>query len=133
MITTFAVVYCQPTPDHDFTVPIKVVSIIYPDGTVQTTALPVGTAVTWTNLAGKPIAFPPVAHTHDYNTDVTGKPGTIELQEAISALPGVVLTRLTTVQINALTPVEGTEVYDLTLHVKKYWNGTIWKIVSTTN
>ncbi len=38
--------------------------------------------------------------------------------------------RMTTTQKNALTPVEGMEVYDLTLHAKCFYNGSAWKTVS---
>lgn len=38
---------------------------------------------------------------------------------------------LTTTAINALTGVEGMTVYDKTLHVWKYYNGTVWKTITT--
>jgi hypothetical protein len=100
---------------------------------------------TWAEITGKPTTFTPAAHNHDLlyklisyvptYAEITGKPGEIELQLAISQLKGIIPTRYTTAQINAFTlPIEeGLEVYDLTLHVKKYWNGTIWKIIITAN
>lgn len=39
---------------------------------------------------------------------------------------------LTTTAINALTAVEGMTVYDKTLHVWKYYNGTAWKTITAT-
>ena len=57
---------------------------------------------------------------------------TISLQTAISELPVILPPHLTTTEINALTGVvEGTFVYDSVLHVFKYYNGTVWKTIST--
>ena len=51
-----------------------------------------------------------------------------------STFKGVLFPRLTTSQVGAISlPVEGLWLYDSTLHAYKYWNGTIWKIVATTN
>ena len=47
--------------------------------------------------------------------------------EVSSTTQGVLLPRMTTTQKNAISsPVEGLEVYDLTLHQKSYYNGTTW-------
>lgn len=44
-----------------------------------------------------------------------------------STTQGVLLPRMTTAQKNAIiNPAEGLEVYDLTLHQKSYYNGTVW-------
>ena len=135
LITTFAVA-CGQKADDTFD---KVMTFNYgfrfsPTGQIYTSLPSVGSTY-WNDVLSKPLTFPPIAHTHDYDIDLTNKPGTIELQTAISQLWGFLPPRYTTVQINAFTlPIEeGLEVYDLTLHVKKYWNGTIWKIFPTTN
>jgi hypothetical protein len=97
---------------------------------------------TWANLTGKPLTFPPATHNHDllYKpiayvptwTEITGKPVEEELSVAIPALPGIDIPKLTTIQINALvSPVEGKLVYDITLKVMKFWNGTVWKTIIT--
>jgi len=117
--------------------------------------------VTWDAITGKPTLFPPSAHTHDllyrpltwvptwndvsgkplfhavaisgsYN-DLKDKPVTMELSEAIPALPGLDLPRLTQTQINALTPVEGKMIWNLTDHVLQIYNGTKWVIYPTAN
>jgi hypothetical protein len=104
---------------------------------------PISYVPTWAEITGKPTLFSgsypdltnkPTLFSGSY-TDLTNKPGEIELQTAISSLKGLLPPRYTTEQINAFTlPIEeGLEVYDLTLHVKKYWNGSVWKIVITGN
>jgi hypothetical protein len=127
------------------------------NGVIQTLPYTGGATsqVEWLSILNKPLSFPPETHSHAYKplsyipsweeilgkptffsgsyTDLTDKPSEIELQDAISQLPGIIIPKLTTIQINALTPIEGLEVYDLTLHVKKYYNGTIWKIYITGN
>lgn len=40
-------------------------------------------------------------------------------------------TGLSTTTINALTAAEGMTVYDNTLHVWKFYNGTVWKTITT--
>ena len=106
-----------------------------PAGQIQTVPfMGTSTNVTWESIIGKPSTFPPSAHTHPYS-EITNKPNTVQLQTAISSMRGLLPPRYTTAQINAFTPPieEGLEVYDLTLHVKKYWNGSQWKIVITGN
>ena len=47
--------------------------------------------------------------------------------EISSTTQGFLPPRMTTTQKNTIaTPLEGLEVYDLTLHQKSYYNGTIW-------
>ena len=136
---------CQ---DHDFKVPISVISIQYPDGTIQRTASgtgivdwasitnkpnfvalykPIGYVPTWAEITGKPVLF-----SGNYQ-DLTNKPSEIDLQAAIQTLPGLQPPRLTQAQINALTPIEGIIVYNLTTHLMQYWNGSIWKIYTSVN
>ena len=53
-----------------------------------------------------------------------------------STSQGVLFPRLTTAQIGAITlPADGLYVYDISLHVHKYYNASTstWKIVATTN
>lgn len=133
---------CCQTPDHDFKVPIKVISIQYPDGTIQTTAGGTG-IVDWASVTNKPTTFPPSVHNHDalYKpisyvppwAEITNKPAEIDLQAAILTLQGLAIPRLTTVQINALTPSEGILVWDTTLKVMKVGSGTAWKVLITAN
>lgn len=52
--------------------------------------------------------------------------GTASALEIISTTKGFLPPRMTTTQRNAITPVEGLEVYDLTLHGKFLYNGTTW-------
>lgn len=53
--------------------------------------------------------------------------GTNAAIEVSSTTQGVLFPRMTTTQKLAISsPVEGTEVYDLTLHQKSYYNGTVW-------
>lgn len=134
--------------------------IIFPDGTSMIT-IPTGTgSVTWDAILSKPLTFPPSVHNHDllYKAityvpawaeitgkpdffsgnykDLTNKPDSIELGKALQQMRGIIPPRYTTAQIEALVPTaeeEGLEVYDITLHVKKYWNGNLWKIVITSN
>ena len=57
---------------------------------------------------------------------------TITLQDAMKQSTYLPLPHLTTTQINALTGVwEGAEVWDVTLHKRKQYNGTIWEIITT--
>jgi lysophospholipase L1-like esterase len=55
---------------------------------------------------------------------VTMTAGTIFQVE--STTKAVMLPRMSTAQKNAITAVEGMEVYDLTLHQKSYYNGSAW-------
>lgn len=95
---------------------------------------PVSWVPSWTDVSGKPI-FHAVAISGSYN-DLTDKPATMELAEALAALPGWKLPKLTQAQINAITPtpeLEGTVLWNLTDHVLQIYNGTKWLIYPTTN
>ena len=49
-----------------------------------------------------------------------------------SVTKGLACPRMTTTQRNAIvTPDEGIEIYNLTSHAKEYFNGTIWKTITT--
>lgn len=49
-----------------------------------------------------------------------------------STSQGVLIPRMTTAQKNAIvSPAEGLQVYDLTLHAICFYNGTVWKTVMT--
>ena len=161
LLVTFAVA-CGQKADDTFQKPIYFPQGIYigTDPILHLTWSTGGQTVTWLTLTGKPAVFPPdltvtnplykpigYVPTWDELTgkpslfsgsyiDLTNKPGEIELGIAISQMRGIIPPRYTTSQIEALVPTaaeEGLEVYDLTLHVKKYWNGTIWKILPTAN
>lgn len=57
----------------------------------------------------------------------TSTPNASAKLDVSSTTQGVLLPRMTTTQKNAISsPVEGLEVYDLTLHQKSYYNGTTW-------
>lgn len=127
LVTLYA---CGQTPDHDFKVPIKVVSIIFPDGSSMNTALQVGVATTWDSLAGKPLTFSPAVHSHSYN-DLTDKPEEVQLSEAV--LQVVLFEVLTQVQINALTPVKGKVIINSTTNCMQWYDGTKWRIFAMTN
>ena len=64
---------------------LSTMKITFPDGTSMNTALTGGTTY-WNDVLSKPLLFPPIAHCHDYAIDLTNKPGTIELAEAIEQL-----------------------------------------------
>ena len=54
-------------------------------------------------------------------------PNASSILDITSTTKGVLLPRMTTTQINAIAaPVEGLEVYDTTLDLKYYYNGTVW-------
>lgn len=55
-----------------------------------------------------------------------GLSGTVAALELVSTTKGFLSTRMTTTQRNAITPVEGLSVYDLTLHKNAQYNGTTW-------
>ncbi len=62
----------------------------------------------------------------------TANPDASAHLEVSSTIRGVLLPRMTTAQKNAISnPVEGLEVYDLTLHQKSYYNGTGWVSLTT--
>jgi hypothetical protein len=122
---------CQE-PDHNFTIPISVVKINFPDGTSIESASGIGFDGNYSSLMGVPTTFTPSLHSHFYN-DLIDKPGEIELTEALQQLRIPVIPCLTTIQINALTPILGLLVCDTTLGVLKMGTGKTWKILATTN
>ena len=105
--------------------------IKFGDGSIQLTAPAAGQTVTWETLTGKPSTFAPAAHTHDYK-DISGIPET-DLLSAIASLQVLIIPKLTTEQITALTPTAGSLVYDISLNVLKIGNGTVWKLIITAN
>jgi hypothetical protein len=51
--------------------------------------------------------------------------------DTLSVVNGFPITQLTTTQINAISsPTEGSLVYDITLHVMKFYNGSVWKTIT---
>jgi hypothetical protein len=53
-----------------------------------------------------------------------------ELAVAIPTLTGVRMPQLSTTAINAISaPAAGLMVYDITLNVMKFWNGSVWKTI----
>jgi hypothetical protein len=138
---------CQD--DKTFTKPIHVVSIIYSDGSTQTTAnsgmvdwaaitnkpnfvalyKPIGYVPAWAEITGKPTLF-----SGSY-ADLTNKPAEIDLTTAMGNLPYMMIPSRTTTEINALVVPSGSValVWDRTLGVLKIWNGTQWKIYITAN
>lgn len=63
----------------------------------------------------------------DGTVSIGGDPsGAVAALDIQSTTQGVLFPRMTTTQRNAITPVEGLMVYDLTLHGLFLYNGTIW-------
>ena len=88
------------------------------------------TAYGWGNHSGlyKLVSYVPTWE------EVVNKPQEVLLSEAIPALNGIAVPRMTTIEINAIVnPPEGLTVYDLTLHAMRFYNGTIWKTLITSN
>jgi hypothetical protein len=155
LLVTFAVAFCQPDKDFNAIVTFNKGFRFSPAGTIYT-SLPAGGVADWNTMINKPSVFTPATHDHNslYKaigyvptyaeitgkptlfsgsyTDLTNKPESIELADAILSMSGIKLPVLTTTQINALTPVVGLLVYDSTLNVLKIYVGT-WKIVITAN
>ena len=66
-----------------------------------------------------------------YDSVVTQMADSVNLLDAIQALQFILAPKLTTAQINAISsPEEGAFVYDSSLHVFKFYNGTAWKTIS---
>jgi len=86
-----------------------------------------------TTLSGYGITDAALAsHNHSYNT-LLDVPETVQLDVAISTLPGVTFPVLTQTQINALTPVKGKVVINSTTNTMQWFDGTIWKTFITAN
>jgi len=68
----------------------------------------------------------------EYDAAVADVNDSIALVEAIASLTFVIMPHLTTTEINNLTNVvEGTFIYDSALHKFKYYDGSVWKLIST--
>jgi len=75
-----------------------------------------------------------IATQYDVTVLETHLNDTIALSEAITAMPGIVLPGLTSVQIAALTGVvAGTIIYNTTDNQVYYYNGTSWNSISIVN
>jgi len=62
----------------------------------------------------------------------TAAPSVSALLDMTSTTKGVLLPRMTTTQRDAIaSPAEGLEIYNLTTHTKDFFNGTVWKTVTT--
>ncbi|HRS20956.1 MAG TPA: hypothetical protein P5510_04280, partial [Clostridia bacterium] len=86
------------------------------------------TNVTWESITGKPLTFPPSAHTHSY-AEITSVP-TVDLQAALNDM-GIYFGK-TTAEINAIIPKNGFGIaYDITLNVYKVYKNGIWSTVIT--
>ena len=138
-LATFAVA-CGQKADDTFLKPmyfnfgLSTTEIIFPDGTSMNTALTGGTTY-WSDVLSKPLLFPPIAHTHDYDIDLTNKPGTIELAEALAQLEYLPIPGKTTAEINAIVVPVGKSgiVKDTTLDCYKVWANGVWKVLITNN
>ena len=140
LLLTFACA-CGQKADDTFTKPmyfnqgLTVTRITFSDGTFIDTA-PTGTGTaTWESIFYKPLTFPPIAHTHDYNTEITNKPGAIEFKKYISGLKYLPVPRSTTTEIDSIVVPDDESgiVFDNTLGVYKVWEGVMWKILITAN
>jgi hypothetical protein len=88
------------------------------------------TSVSWESITGKPLTFPPAAHTHSY-AEITAVP-TVDLQAALNDM-GIYFGK-TTAEINAIVPKSGFGIaYDITLNVYKVYKNGIWSTVITGN
>ena len=164
LIAIFAVA-CGQKADDTFLKPmyfdfgLTTTKIIFPDGTSMNTVPTGGQTVTWLTLTGKPATFPPDVHNHStlYRpltwvpvwgeisekpiffsgsyTDLTDKPGTIELAAALAQLGYLPIPGQTTAAINAtVVPAgEGGIVKDATLDCYKIWSNGVWKVLITNN
>lgn len=99
-------------------------------GTVQTIPFTgTSTSVTWESITGKPLTFPPAAHSHSY-ADITNKPNTVQLQAALNEM-GIYFDK-TTAEINAIIPASGFGIaYDKTLKIYKVYKNGAWVVLIT--
>jgi hypothetical protein len=90
---------------------------------------------TWNDILEKPSAYIPVAHTHDYNTDITDKPPEQELVDAILELDYLPIPKRTTEQINAIVmPPDGSGIVkDITLDMYKIYKNGTWNVFVITS
>lgn len=145
LIVIFGAVFCQPDKTFKEVVTFEKGFRFTSDGVIQTLPYTGGSSgtVNWSDIIGKPLVFPPdltitnplykpIGYVPQWG-EIQNKPEEIPLYDAISQLQGVLFPRLTQVQIDALVPVEGLEVYNLTIHAKQYYNGTVWKTIITAN
>jgi hypothetical protein len=67
-----------------------------------------------------------------WDATVTEISDSVNLVTAIEVLPFIIIPVQTTATIQTLTAIpEGLFVYDLTEHKLKYWNGSVWKTITT--
>ena len=86
---------------------------------------------TWNEITSKPV-FATVATTGSY-VDLTNKPATQDLADALATLSGLKIPVLTQLQINALVAVKGLILYNSTEDVLQIYTGTVWKIIISAN
>jgi len=93
----------------------------------------VATTGKYSDLLSIPTTFAPTSHTHDYNTDITNKPPTQDLGDAIKSRDYLEIPSKTTTQINSFVMPTGATaiVYDSTLKVYKVYKDGVWSIVIT--
>jgi hypothetical protein len=60
---------------------------------------------------------------------IGGTPNANAELDVQSTTKGALLPRMTTTQMNALTAVEGMEVYNTTLHKKCVYTGSAWETI----
>ena len=114
-------------------------NVMTSNGSVWTSAAPVVTLTNSITLTNKTLTLPKVNEAVNLTATSTelnslagsGVTATLELSDAIPNLTGVAIPKLTTTAINAISnPTEGLLVYDLTLHVMKFYNGSTWKTIT---
>jgi len=134
LLATFTVALCQTDKTFKEIVTFEKGIRFTANGVLQTIPFTGSstTLVYWNDIIGKPVTYPPDAHTHSWTT-ITDKPSEIDLQTAISQLSVIIIPKKTTVEITALIPTAGSLVYDVTLNVLKIGNGTVWKTLITAN
>ena len=127
LIATVAVA-CGQKADDTFLKPVYFPKGIYlgADPVLHLTWPTGSESIIWDSVLFKPLLFPPIAHTHDYAIDLTNKPGTIQLQEAILQLPFLSPPKKTTAEIALSGPTEGDILYDKTARVWKGYRDGQW-------
>jgi hypothetical protein len=137
LLIIMVAVACGQKADDTFKKPmyfeqgLTTVRVTFPDGSFIESAIGLGTTVTWSTLAGKPLTYPPAIHTHSYN-DLIDKPVSIELAAALAEL-GIYLGKTTT-ELNLIIPVGGFGIaLDKTTGTYKIWQNGGWRDVATLN